>query len=362
MRKPGMTPLLPARLLVDLPNWLGDLVHTLPALAGLAHGNRGGETWALLPAAHAPLARLLGVGVIERLPGASFGWAHRELRGRFDVALTARHSTRAKLLLAGTGASLKLGSRGRGAAALGLTTFRVVRTQHQRHDLDGALASLGLPPVNGTPFLLPIPSGLAARGERQRLLLAAGSPTVAVLPATRGGNGKQYPVEKFALVAQELGAAGAAVVVVAGPGEEALAEGLAARVGARAAPASWPLDEVAALLAACDATVGNDSGLTHLAAAVGCPTAALFGPTDPARTAPVGTAVIMRAPGPEIAGLPACLDRLRPTEVSRAVVALLARRGPALRVANEGVARAGERRYDDLRWWAASSTGRARDS
>ncbi len=38
--------------------------------------------------------------------------------------------------------------------------------------------------------------------------------------------------------------------------------------------------------------MGNDSGPTHLAAAVGCPTVALFGPTDPARWAPVGAHVV----------------------------------------------------------------------
>lgn len=340
MRKPGMAPPLPARLLVDLPNWLGDLIHTLPALAALARGNRGGETWALLPPTHAPLVRLLGVGVIERPPGASLGWARRELAGRFDVALTARHSTRAKLLLAGTRAPLRLGSRGRGAAVLGLTTFRVVRSRHQRHDLDRALVCLGLAEVDDTPFRLLIPRGLGAQGERQRRALADGSPTVAILPATRGGNGKQYPLEKFAAVAEDLAAARAAVVVVVGPGEEALALDLAERVGAAVAPTARPLDEVAALLAACDATVGNDSGLTHLAAAVGCPTVVLFGPTDPARTAPVGAAVVVHAPGPEGAGFAPHLDRLQPAEVSRTVAALLALAPAALSTGCKGVAHA----------------------
>jgi ADP-heptose:LPS heptosyltransferase len=69
--------------------------------------------------------------------------------------------------------------------------------------------------------------------------------------------------------------------------------------------------------------VGNDSGLAHLAAVVGCPTAALFGPTDPARTAPVGSTVVLRAPVPDGAGKPRRLDLLRPAEVVGAVEALL---------------------------------------
>ena len=325
MRKPGVVA-LPARVLVDLPNWLGDLVHALPALTSLRKGNRFGETWALLPAAHTPLARLLGVDVIERPPGAGFRFGRR-LRGRFDAVLTARHSTRAKLLLAGTGASLRLASWGRGAAALGLATFPVVRSRHQRHDLDAALQALAVPAAGDDQFLLPLPADLVALGGRQRWLLADGSPVVAILPATRGGNGKQYALDSYALVARELVLAGIAVVVFVGPGEEAMAARLADSSGARVAPTAWPLGETAALLAACDAAVGNDSGLTHLAAVVGCPTVALFGPTEPARTAPVGSAVVVRAPSPASAGESRSLDDLPPADVVGAVERLLARAG-----------------------------------
>ncbi|HLE60599.1 MAG TPA: glycosyltransferase family 9 protein [Thermoanaerobaculaceae bacterium] len=325
MRKRGVVA-LPARVLVDLPNWLGDLVHALPALASLRKGNRGGETWALLPAAHAAVARLLGVHVLERPSAAGFRFGRR-LRGRFDSVLTARHSTRAKLLLAGTGAPLRLASRGRGAAALGLVTFPVVRARHQRHDLDAALVALAVPATSDDRFLLSLPADLAALGGRQRWLLADGSPVVAMLPATRGGNGKQYPLERYTLVARELVRAGVAVVVIVGPGEEAMAAHLADWSGARVAPTAWPLGETAALLRACDAAVGNDSGLTHLAAAVGCPTVALFGPTEPARTAPVGSAVVLRAPAPDRAGESRSLDRLPPADVVGAVETLLARAG-----------------------------------
>jgi ADP-heptose:LPS heptosyltransferase len=53
----------------------------------------------------------------------------------------------------------------------------------------------------------------------------------------------------------------------------------------------WPLARVAALFSLAQAAVGNDSGPTHLAAAVGCPTVAVFGPTDPAVWGPVGPSV-----------------------------------------------------------------------
>ena len=59
-----------------------------------------------------------------------------------------------------------------------------------------------------------------------------------------------------------------------------------------------PLAQLAALLARAGLHVGNDAGVSHLAAAVGAPTLALFGPTDPGAWAPVGRAVrALRAPG-----------------------------------------------------------------
>jgi ADP-heptose:LPS heptosyltransferase len=75
------------------------------------------------------------------------------------------------------------------------------------------------------------------------------------------------------------------VAWVLGPAEE----GMRLPAGARAWR-SLPLPGLAAALAACALFVGNDSGTTHLAAACGCPTLALFGPTDPAAWAPRGRA------------------------------------------------------------------------
>jgi len=286
--------LFPARVLFDLPNWLGDFVHTLPALARLQEANRGGENFALLPAAYAPLACWLGVNTVPRPHKASFVWARHELRGRFDVALTARHSTRAKFVLAGAAAPLGLASAGRGAAVLGLRTFAVARSRHQRHDLDAALAVMGVPGVDESWPTMRLPAPLRAAGARRRAQLSDGDGLVVLLPGSRRNGEKRFPAEIFAALAGALRGRGHAVVIVVGPGEEEVAARVAIG-GAHAEPTGWALDETAALFAACDVAVGNDSGLTHLAAAVGCPTVALFGPTDPRRTAPTGPGRVVRA-------------------------------------------------------------------
>ena len=286
---------LPCRLLVDLPNWLGDLIHAIPALHRLEAGNRGGVTVAVAPDALVPVVRLLGIEALPRPRRAGFRWARASLAGRFDVAITARHSTRCKLLLRGSGTAITIGSRGRGADVLGLETFKVDRRLHQSHDLDGVLRVLGLGAVAASDIRLALPAGLRAHGDWWRGRLDGRGRLIAVLPGTRHTPEKRYPIAELAEVARGLGEAGATPVVVAGPGEEDLTLKLASVPGVRIAPVGLALDRAAALLSACDAAVGSDSGLTHLAAAVGCPTVALFGPTEPSRTAPVGGAVVLRA-------------------------------------------------------------------
>ena len=75
-----------------------------------------------------------------------------------------------------------------------------------------------------------------------------------------------------------------------------------------------PLPDVAGVLAACRAYVGNDSGVTHLAAALGLPVVAIFGPSDPEKWAPRGDRVrILRDP---------CLDHITTDAVLAALSGL----------------------------------------
>lgn len=315
----------PRRLVFDLPNWLGDVIHTLPALFRLLEAVPATVT-TLTPLAYAALVSVTGAATIVRPRRAALWWARRHLAGRFDVAVSARHATRAKLLLAGCAVPLALASRGRGARLLGLQTFRVDRTRHQRHDLDEALRALGRPPVGDTAIRLALPAPLREQGRAHRAALAGTERTVVLLPGSRGGRHKRYPADAYAAVGQALTRRGVAVLVAAGGDEERLALRVAEGAGGRAVPAAWPLEELAALLAACEAVVGNDSGLTHLAAALGTPTLALFGPTDPSRTAPTGRTAVLCPPPPHTGRL----DRLAPADVAAAAAWLL-ELGPAAR-------------------------------
>ncbi len=111
-----------------------------------------------------------------------------------------------------------------------------------------------------------------------------------------GGKCKNWPLDKFISIANILESKGQEVVWCCGPAEEGmnLPEGHhAVRVES--------LVELARTLAGATLYVGNDSGVTHLAAAVGCPTVAVFGPTDPERWAPCGphVTVVQATPWPD---------------------------------------------------------------
>lgn len=129
--------------------------------------------------------------------------------------------------------------------------------------------------------------------------LPAGSPILALCPGA-GRPEKLWPVAAFATLVERLtgpGAAlqGAALLLVGAPGEERLGDALAAAVGGGAALprivnliGRYDLLTQAACLAQASLFVGNDSGLTHVAAALGIPALGVFGPTDPRQYAPFG--------------------------------------------------------------------------
>ncbi len=106
-----------------------------------------------------------------------------------------------------------------------------------------------------------------------------------------GGTAKCWPPEHFIAVANAISRHKACSILIStGPADGELAHCIAARARARVLP-QLPLRSFAALMRQCRAYLGNDSGPSHLAAAMGLPTLALFGPTDPRIWAPRGASV-----------------------------------------------------------------------
>ena len=111
-----------------------------------------------------------------------------------------------------------------------------------------------------------------------------------------GAHWKRWPAERFAALADTLERQGRQVLLVEGPADVKSIQAVQAHA-ARPYPVlrETSLRRLAALLSQGSLFVGNDSGVTHLAAISGIPTVALFGPTDPANWAPLGNSRVVRS-------------------------------------------------------------------
>lgn len=232
-------------------------------------------------------------------------------RGGYDAAFVAERSPipAAIARLAGIPRRVGLDSGGRGR----WHTVRVpTRPDDPRHEteiyLDLARA-VGVAAAAPRPVFAPSPADAAAADAA---LAAAGAarwprPWLVVHPGGGQNPGaqrldKHWPADRFAAVAARWAASGTAIVI-GGPGDgveaAAVVAGAAAATGGAADGAvgsagpvaslagRLALGATAALIARADAYLGNDSGVSHLAAAVGTPVVVVFGPTSAARYGPV---------------------------------------------------------------------------
>jgi ADP-heptose:LPS heptosyltransferase len=147
-------------------------------------------------------------------------------------------------------------------------------------------------PIGGEP-LLAWPEALQAQGRHWLKELGLTGDIVSLHPGS-GSVLKNWPVEQFALLADGVRRSmSARPLFILGE-----ADAVAARALPRLAPAvpaliNRTLKEVASVIAVSRGCVGNDSGITHLAAALGVPVVALFCPTDAAMWGPRGAKVVI---------------------------------------------------------------------
>jgi heptosyltransferase-3 len=185
----------------------------------------------------------------------------------------------------------------------------------------------------------------AQHRRRAEALVPSGGPVLVLAPAANW-RGKQWRAERFAELAHRLTApgamlAGARVAVVAAPHERTQAAPVLAAIPAGRAidlVGVGDLPTVAAVLGRATLFIGNDSGLMHMAAAMGVPTLGLFGPSPIEHYAPWGleSAVaatpisyeaLVTAPSFDHRTTDTLMDSLTVEAVERAAVGLLARLG-----------------------------------
>ena len=169
-----------------------------------------------------------------------------------------------------------------------------VTSGHAADHLCAPLTLLGIPVPGIAIPRLRLPEECARKGKK--LLRPLGAAVVILHPGS-GSERKNWPAAKFADLARRIHSDSQLTPVFSfGEADSAVRAALDRLAPDVKVIPTCDLAELAAILAACRGYVGNDSGITHLAAALGIPVIALLGPTDPAVWRPRGNNVsVIRA-------------------------------------------------------------------
>jgi len=306
------------RILLIKPSALGDVVHTLPVAATLHRRYPNipldwlvEEEAADIVRGHPALsevvvsARKRWLGQLQhpaQIP-TTLGEVRRfatEVRQRgYDAVLDLQGLLKSALYVMATGAPVRVGFAEGRECAPWILTHRVVAPPQPVHAVERylhlAAAVDATDPVREFHISLSPEDTAAARSHLAACRVAPGCPRVAVHPAARWRT-KLWEVPRWRELAAALLAEGIGVILTGSREDEAMAEGICAGMDPR--PLSLvgrlTLKQLVAVLRDVDLMITVDSGPMHIAAAVGTPVVALFGPTDPLRTGPLGPGRILR--------------------------------------------------------------------
>ncbi len=328
-------------LAVRLPNWLGDTVMAVPTVRALRESFR--EARVVLAGPWAPL--LAQQGLADTLLTYPRAWSARLAAADAmrkigpDTAVLLPNSFESGLAAWYWGARRRVGFDigGRGL----LLTDAVALPAPRPHQVDEYLLlaeACGATVGDRAPRLAPPKPDAAERAEVRALLEAAGAPReagrrlIAVHLGAAYGPAKLWPLPQVEEFCRLMAADGATVVLVGAPSDAPSATVVSAAAPARSLVGRDRPALLSALLSEIDVLVSGDTGVAHLAAALGTPAVTLFGPTDPSVSAPRGAARVLTHPVPcapcfyrECPIEHPCLRDLAPSRVGDAVRSLLER-------------------------------------
>lgn len=292
----------PRRLAVRMPNWLGDAVMALPAV---------GAVRAAFPDAHLAVAALPSIAPVfeeqtaarpQEIVAIDKRSETQALRaGQFDAVLLLTNSFRSAWTARRAGAQERWGYSGslRGpllTAAVGRPAGEVHQTEYYLE----LVRRLGLDAPSSAPHIGVTP----ATAERARRVLEQQGVRpdellVGFAPGAAYGHAKRWPPHRVSeVVARLVREYGARCLLVGAAADRAAGREIESSLPPGTAVVNLigrtDLRQLIGILQACRAFVSNDSGAMHLAAAIGIPVTALFGPTKAQVTAPVGDHDVLR--------------------------------------------------------------------
>ena len=292
------------KILIRGTNWIGDVVMTLPAIATVREAYPTARISILVKPWVADLLRIspdVDEVIVYERPGAHGGLGGffrlvGELRSRkFDMAILLQNAIEAAIIawLARIPVRAGYNTDGRGI----LLTHPVMRSKeiHRVHQLKyylEMLKTLGLEASRKDARLL---IGKEEKALSDRILkergVADASLLIGLAPGATYGPAKRWYPERFASVADRLiDRFSARVLIFGSGGDHEIARKVQEKAGHTLIDLTGEttLREAISLIARCRLFVTNDSGLMHVAGALGIPTVAIFGSTNPLTTSPVG--------------------------------------------------------------------------
>ncbi len=281
--------------LIAGPAWVGDMVMAQSLFMTIKQREPQARIDVLAPGWSLPLlARMPEIDEAINVPvgHGEFGLAKRwqlgrGLRGRrYDRAIVIPRSMKAALIPFFAGAKVRTGYRGEMRYGL-LNDIRPLDKKLLTQTVQRYVA-LGLPADSELPPSIPSPRLLVDAENQQRLLdelgLRGEGKVIGLMPGAEYGPAKRWPY--YAELVAQLVRVGFRVWIFGSEKERVDAESLAG-VGAVNLCGRTSLVEAVDLIAACDTVVSNDSGLMHVAAAVGKPLLAIYGSSTPDYTPPL---------------------------------------------------------------------------
>jgi len=303
---------------------LGDVIHHMPALVEARRRLPGARFAWVVEEAFAPLVRL-HPGVDEVIPVASRRWRHALLAAATWREMRAfRQVVRSRLYdeVIDTQGLLRTAvitqvARGRrhGYDAASIREPLAARFYDVRHRVGRELHAIERNRILTGLALGYAPDGAVDFGlDRAALMGKAGAPCAILLHATARET-KQWPEERWIALGRALAARGLEPQLPWGTdAERQRSERIAGAIPGARVPDRRPLDELARRIAAAQVVVGVDTGLLHLAAALGVPLVGIFIGSEPGLTGPQGRGPIAIVGGkgamPEMTDVLAALDRV----------------------------------------------------
>lgn len=286
----------PRRILMIKLSSLGDIIHSLPVLHSLKeHWPQASVDWLVdesyreLLKEHPELDQVIPLprGRFSR-PGEVLHLLQALRHRRYDLVIDLQGLLRSGILSAAAGGRVRIGFASAREGSSLLYNIHVSVPSADMHAVDRYLLvahALGAS-TNGAPsFVLPERRG--ARKYAAEVMPGGRMPDIAISPATRWKT-KCWPSPRYAALADRLvKELKARAFFLGGDTDRKVITEIRNLMGGNAINLSGTtLTELVALIRRADLLVSPDSGPMHIAAAVGTPVVALFGPTNPARTGP----------------------------------------------------------------------------